>query len=400
MPQYDPRRWRYLTAGMIIFLFPGLPYCWSLFTESIEAYYQCSRAESSLVFMFSMVAFSIGCISGGLVAQRKPLRINIVISAVAIFIGYFTSSFTTEIQQLYFTYSLPIGFSIGFVYIPVINTILPWYFDSPWTVSGLLMGAVGVSIIVMGAPIAHLLRTLGVSHTFLLLSCVLSAVMMGAGSVIKTSPPSQECLGATAPEIDENSGHCNDMKTSKVVRSKSFWMFMLWQFGLLCAGQAIIGQAATVATSIGASIAVATAVASGLSVANGLSRCVWGMLCDRIGLPKVRVITNIIMLAGVVLCILSVSEFSLVLLLLGFFLVGVAYGGATSHVPAFFREMYGRKYYPSNFSVYFFSGLPVAISGTSLMMAGYNAGGYYYAFFIMLALAFGGCIFSLFIGKK
>lgn len=399
MPQNQLRRWPYLMAGIILFLFPGIIYSWSLFTISIEAQYGCTRAEASTVFMLSMAMVSIGSVLGGFVAQKKPLLFNIVISAVVMACGFFLSSQTTQIQQLYITYSCPVGFGIGFMYIPIINAVLPWYPEKPGTVSGLLLGSIGVSLLILGTPIAYLFRTYGASGTFVILGLTIPPVMVLAALVIKTAPLNTT-ISKENTELTNKLSIVDDVKTSKIITRRSFWMFMLWQFGLSSSGQAIIGQSATVATSIGASVAVATLAASGLSIADGISRCIWGMLCDRFGLATVRILTNLTMVTGIILCLLALNSSNVLLLVIGFITVGAAYGGATSHVPAFLREMYGVTYYASNYALFFISGPARAIVGTSLIVAGYTHSGYFFALLLMLVLSLFGIFFSFFIGKK
>lgn len=390
-------RWHYILYGMILFLFMGVVYAWSLFAGPLEAQYQWTRAETSLVFTICMSFYGIGNIIGGFFANKRPLRFNVGISAVCMLIGFVASSYVSEIWQLYITYGVFIGFAVGFSYGPTISAVVKWFPDKAGFASGALLVAFGLSTMIIGTPVAHLFRIIGISKSFLIMGIVFSVGMSLVVLLIKT-PPADTVFPPPKTKAGLAASAVADMKTSEVLRRPSLWLFLLWQTGMCTSGWAIIGQAATSASSIGASLALATVATSGLSVANGLSRVVWGALCDMLGIVKLKWIVSLVMLAGFGVCIGALFLENPILLTAGFFVIGIAYGGTVAYVPPFFRGMYGTSYYASNYGLYFIASIPCTVIGPTIISLVYaSSGSYLSAYSAVLGVLVAGilCLFGL-----
>ncbi|MGI6004449.1 MAG: MFS transporter [Christensenellales bacterium] len=401
MESIKMKRWGYLACGAVIFLFLGVLYAWSLFAGPLEARFGWQRSQTSMVFTMTMLMFGTGNVVGGFLSRRKTIHFYVRVSAPLFFIGFMLASFVTQVWQLYFTYGLFCGFAVGFSYTPMVNAIAQWFPDKPGTVSGVLMLAFALSTPVIGTPIARLFEWIGIENTFRVMGVVFPALLLVLAHFIKipgadTVFPEPKKRKKDRPSISAEV----DMPPKQVVRRPSFYLFILWQIGILTAGFATIGHAATSAASIGASVALATLAASVLSLSNGVGRPIFGYLSDRLGFHRVRILTCLITLFGYGVCLLALNIKSVPLLIVGFMLVGIAYGGTVSNAAAFFRGMYGAKYFGANYGLSFVNNIPTAVIGPPIMAAVYTAAGSYYpAFWTVIALAAIGTLFALVIRK-
>ena len=112
-------------------------------------------------------------------------------------------------------------------------------------------------------------------------------------------------------------------------------------------GLALIGHAAPFAIDLNGKEWVALIVGL-FSVCNGLGRVSLGAICDRIGLKKTMTIINTTYLTVIALLIAAAVSKSIPLLLVGFMVTGLSYGGVPTMNTVFANSFYGKKYFPQN----------------------------------------------------
>ena len=103
-------RWVYAIAGVVILLFAGLVYAWSVLSGPIAAEFtQWTKAQLSLTFTLVMICFCIGCMICGFTLKKIPARTFVWASAVLFLVGFFLASRTQSLPMLY------IGFGINII---------------------------------------------------------------------------------------------------------------------------------------------------------------------------------------------------------------------------------------------------------------------------------------------
>src|SRR5262245_52771348 len=65
----------------------------------IQADFGIARADASLPYTFSMIGFAAGAVLAGRLVDRLGVAIPVVLGALALGMGYFTSSFAGNIWQ-------------------------------------------------------------------------------------------------------------------------------------------------------------------------------------------------------------------------------------------------------------------------------------------------------------
>jgi len=182
----------------------------------------------------------------------------------------------------------------------------------------------------------------------------------------------------------------------QALKSPAFWMYYLWAILLSAAGLAIVSQATGMVREVGAAIsgsAVATIVGL-ISIFNGIGRILLGGLYDRAGRNATMQLVNIgfILTAGVL--VIALKTQSLALIVAGFILGGLSYGGVTPTNSAFTSSYFGMKNYPVTFS-FINTNLIIASFGSTIAGALYDGSQSYLSTFIMMiALAALGILIS------
>lgn len=83
-------RWVYAIVGVIVLLFAGLVYAWSVLSTPIAAEFTAwSKAQLSLTFTLVMILFCVGSLLCGLLAGRLSAKASVRIGAVLFLLGFF-----------------------------------------------------------------------------------------------------------------------------------------------------------------------------------------------------------------------------------------------------------------------------------------------------------------------
>ena len=86
-------RWVYAIVGVIVLLFAGLVYAWSVLSTPIGAEFTgWTKAQLSLTFTLVMILFCIGSLLCGLLAGRLSAKNAVRLGAVLFLAGFFIAS--------------------------------------------------------------------------------------------------------------------------------------------------------------------------------------------------------------------------------------------------------------------------------------------------------------------
>ena len=171
----------------------------------------------------------------------------------------------------------------------------------------------------------------------------------------------------------------------------------VWAIAVSAAGLALISQASGVvweASVDQAASSVATIVGL-ISICNALGRVLFGGMYDKYGRKVSMQLVNVLFIITSVVLILALSTRSIVVVIIGFVLGGLAYSGVTPTNSAFCRAYFGPAHYPVNFPL-INSNLIFASFGSTISGALFDASGSYNAtFFLIIGLAAAGILCSL-----
>ena len=392
-------RWVYAIVGVIVLLFAGLVYAWSVLSTPIAAEFaDWSKAQLSMTFTIVMIMFCIGSLLCGLLTGKLSAKMAVRIGAVLFLLGFFLASRTQSLAMLYIGFGVLCGLSSGLCYNAVMSTMVRWFPDRPGLISGvLLMGFGGGSFIIgklyqawtpveIGGWRASFL-VMGIIIFVVLAICSFFFVAPGADFVAPAAKNSKAAVKIAGKEY----------KPLEMVKKPSFWLYYVWAIALSAAGLALISQASGVVWEASASQtagAVATIVGL-ISICNALGRVLFGGMYDKYGRSLSMQLVNILFIITSGVLILALAAKIVVVVIIGFILGGLAYSGITPTNSAFCRAYFGPANYPVNFSL-INSNLIFASFGSTVSGALFDASGSYnVTFFLIIGLAVVGILCSL-----
>lgn len=395
-------RWIYLAAGVIMMLFAGIIYAWSILKSPLATEFHWDSAALSLNFTLTMCFFCLGGILGGILTKRLSPRLTLLIGAVLVFAGFFISSFQTgNIAVLYLSYGVISGLGIGVAYNVVITSISSWFPDKRGTASGALLLGFGASTLILGSFAGSLIDTAGWRTTYRALGIAILVILVAGSFFVKIAGAdvidaiNQNSTRKTTTESETNA---QEYTPAGMLRRASFWKFYILIILLSSIGTCVISFAKDVSQKAGTAESLAILLVGVLSVFNGLGRIITGWLYDTIGRRKTMLTANVVALIAPVLMLLSVTCKSLPLDIAGLIAVGLAYGAMPTISAAYTSGFYGKKNFSLNFS----------LANTTLIFASFSStiggiltgsGSYISIFLLLIAFAVVGLFVNLTIKK-
>ena len=391
-------RWVYAIVGVIVLLFAGLVYAWSVLSTPIAAEFaDWSKAQLSMTFTIVMIMFCIGSLLCGLLTGKLSAKMAVRIGAVLFLLGFFLASRTQSLAMLYIGFGVLCGLSSGLCYNAVMSTMVRWFPDRPGLISGvLLMGFGGGSFIIGKLYQAWTPVEIGGWRVSFLVMGIIIFVVLAICSFFFVAPGADFVAPAAKGKAAVKTAG-REYKPLEMVKKPSFWLYYIWAIALSAAGLALISQASGVIWEASASQtagAVATIVGL-ISICNALGRVLFGGMYDKYGRSLSMQLVNILFIVTSGVLILALTAKSVVVVIIGFILGGLAYSGITPTNSAFCRSYFGPANYPVNFSL-INSNLIFASFGSTISGALFDASGSYNAtFFLIIGLAVVGILCSL-----
>ena len=391
-------RWVYAIVGVIVLLFAGLVYAWSVLSTPIAAEFTgWTKAQLSLTFTLVMILFCIGSLLCGLLAGKLSAKNAVRVSAVLFLAGFFIASRCQSPITLYLGFGLLCGLASGLAYNGVMSTMVKWFPDKPGLISGvLLMGFGGGSFLIGKLYQAWTPAGIGGWRTSFVVLGIICCVVLAVCSFFFVAPGADFTVPAgkggravAAPR--------EDIKPAVMLKRPAFWLYYVWAIAVSAAGLALISQASGVVWEASAdqtAASVATIVGL-ISICNAVGRVLFGGMYDKYGRKvSMQLVNGLFILTSVVL-LLAMSSRSVVVVIIGFVIGGLAYSGVTPTNSAFCRAYFGPTSYPVNFPL-INSNLIFASFGSTISGALYDASGSYSStFFLIIGLAVAGILCSL-----
>jgi len=391
-------RWFILAAGVIMLLFAGIIYGWSILNAPLRLEFGWDPGAMGLNFTITMCFFCIGGILGGIAAKKYSPKVILLAAAVTVFAGFaITSGMRGHILALYVAYGIMCGIGIGVAYNIVISTVLGWFPDKRGTASGILLLGFGSSALVLGPLMKYMFDAVGWRHAYLALAAALLVVLAAGAFCVKRNVPKSDGPTAAAKNISDAGEPIKSVPTKEMMRLPSFWKFYV--FGVLIGGigVCIISFARDISVVVGASANAAVLFVGVLSISNGFGRIISGWLFDAFGRFKTILAIAVSGVLAVSIMLLSLYLGSVPLLAAGLIAVGLTYGALPTLIASFISAVYGAKYFAVNFSV----GTTVLIPASFMSAAGGNiisaTGSYIPVLFTLLVFSAVNFIISLYL---
>lgn len=400
-----PNRLLFFATAFILLLFFGLIYSYSLFIDPLESEFGWARSETSIIFTISIITFCVGMLLAGWLEERVSPRIALLATTAMIGVGFFASAYTTSLMYIYIMYGVLVGTGIGLGANTVISTTLKWFPDKQGFANGAMLMGFGGGTMLLSPVVTTMLGALEWRMTFQVLGVVFAVILL-LGAMIMKLPTAEYAAPLLEKARKADIVAAVDMNGKEMMKTKSFWMIMLWLMLITSGGLALISQAVPAAQEIlgpnagQGALMMATAAMGSISAFNGLGRLangwIWDHLNYRITLTWIPVVFAISMLC----CAMATMMGSFPLLVVGFVLLGLMYGAAMCTMSTMVGTFYGPRYFGINYAIATCQMIPAAVIGPQVLAwAQMGSGSYLTAFWVFLGIAVATLVVSFFVKR-
>ena len=327
-----------------------------------------------------MITFCLsGLLSGILLGFGINEKITLSVSALLTLIGFLLASVCQTPIVLYLGFGILVGSGAGFSYNGILSTVSSWFPDKQGLISGILLMGYGLGSFFIGKVYQALLPELpgGWRTAFKILGILICAVVLLFLPFIK-----RKARNSTSNSPKEETGYT----PIQMLTTSPFYLYYLWAILLSAAGLILVSQSSKILAEVRPQLAPSSAatIVGLISICNGIGRVFFGNLYDKKGYRTTMGLTIFAFLITAALLLLAILQQSLPLVIAGFILGGLSYGGVTPTNSALVNDFYGMKHYAVNFSIVG-TNLVFASFGSSIAGALYDSSGSYFSSMILIA---------------
>lgn len=333
-----------LGATLLINLFMGSIYAWSVFAGPLEETFGWSAAAVALTFTIANGISPVTMVTGGRLLDKYGPKWVVFTGGILFGGGMIASGMVSSVGAMYITYGLLVGFGLGMVYSCTIANTVKFFPDKKGLVSGLSTGAYGLSSVIL-APVAQkLIELTGVMHTFKIMGAAILVVVCGCALLLRKAPETEQ-------RAEDPSGH--DVTWNQMIRTRDFYLLMVMLTIGATAGLMIISQGSPMAQELaGITAGQAALTVSLISLCNAGGRILWGMIADRAGNYRVLPVMFLLLIAAM-FSLFTVGGENRFLFFVSVMLIGFCFGGFMAVFPSITAERFGLRNNGINYGIMF-----------------------------------------------
>ncbi len=350
-------RTRLAAAAIFMQVLLGVIYSWSVFRGPLAQLHGWSRAETIAPYRYSMLAFAVAMILGGIWQDRKGPRVVATTGGLLLGLGCLLAAWLGDsLNGLIFSYGIVAAFGVGFAYVTPIATCIKWFPDQRGRIVGLAVMGFGVGPLLFGPLLEALLGkdpaqfAVTVPRTFLILSVIFFVGVVGAAQLYQVPPAGWRPAGWSPPV-----GQAAAVEISPRTMLGMWQFYVLWFVYFLgtAVGLTAIGEATPLLQEMAKSTAILSAGAAlgVMSICNGVGRLAWGSVSDRFGRKPAVLMMCVVSVVACLGFLRTAGSFGA--LLLGLCLAAFAYGGYLALMPAYTADYFGPKNVGANYGLVF-----------------------------------------------
>ena len=382
-------RWKYVILGIIIMMFLGTVYSYSVFRISLEQAFDIGSAQSGLPYMTALAFYAIFMFITGRYIERFNPRTIILVGGFLVSAGWILSSFATGIVTLTIAYGCIGGAGVGIAYGVPMAVVAKWFPEKKGFAVGLVLVGFGLSPLIT-APLARtIVELVGLTRAFLILGAGF-AVFLPVLSYFFEYP---ELEASYQIKEEGKSVKVSGYNTKEMIKDKSFkGLYINFIIGTTI-GLMLVGMTTSIGVEyVGLTATKVTMLMTIFAIFNGMGRPTFGWLTDRLSPRKAMLLSYILIISAALVMILF-GESNLIVYIIGFAIFWFNLGGWLAIAPASTMNMYGTGHYSQNYGLVFTAYGIGAVTGviTSGMLIDAH-GNYKLLFYYIIAL----CLIGIF----
>ncbi len=345
-------RWVVLAAAGTLNALVGSIYVWSIISVALTSEHGWAAPEAAFAYSFYIVCECFAGFFAGYLQTRANPRLLMMGGGLCLATGWFLAGFADQVFLLYLTFSLLGGIGSGFIYNVSVATATAWFPDKRGLANGVCVGCLGLSPILFAPLGTFLIGSFGPGMTFHILGAGFAVAAVTAASFVRKAPErtAQTQAAATKPS--------NSLTMAQMLRQPGAWF--MWLLFAVCAsaGMMVTGHAAGIGAELAGLTAAQSAAQVGiLALANFGGRLVFGMLSDRLG--RYAVLTLCMVGTAITMALFLGKADDFVSITVAFCVIGAAFGGIMSVMPALTADLFGIEHFGQNYA-FMFSGYTCA----------------------------------------
>ncbi|MBF0376212.1 MAG: OFA family MFS transporter [Desulfamplus sp.] len=365
--------WITTFSGTAINLCLGILYAWSIWKSALvnvdkagqvmdginAGWTYLTNAEAATPFSLCVIIFAVLMIPGGRIQDRISPKFGATLGGLLLAAGCIVAGLMKSYTGLIIGFGILGGAGMGIGYAAPTPAALKWFGpEKRGLIAGLVVGGYGGAALYIGGLGSYLLKSYGISGSFIYLGIFFAVIVVIAGQMLKAPP-----AGYVPPANVNNAGQKG--ATEKTHNWEAGDMMKTWQFYSLVimfilttqSGLLIISSAngllMSTAKDMPFFVANAWILVSFGGLVNALGRVGTGFYSDKIGRLNAYCLNCGVSALCLFLLPYVISTANLFLLFLA---VGVAYwqyGGGLSLMPSFTADFFGAKNLGFNYGLVF-----------------------------------------------
>ncbi|MDI6855001.1 MAG: MFS transporter [Deltaproteobacteria bacterium] len=374
------KAWRVVFSGTAINLCLGILYAWSVWAKYLKVptvegklaldmvgqpipqfpgWEYLSAAQASTPFSLCVIIFALLMIPGGRIQDRLGPKVGAITGGLFLALGCIIAGLSKSYAGLIIGFGIFGGIGMGIGYAAPTPAALKWFGPHQrGLVAGLVVSGYGGAALYVSPLGEFLIRTTGLTGSFIWLGILFAVVTIIAGSMLAWPEPGYVPPAAPGPATGAaKAATVIDWNPSEMIKTWQFyalvWLFIATtQSGLLIIANAapILGKAAKGTPFL---VSNAWILASYGGLINALGRIGTGKYSDIIGRDNAYTINCLVSALCLFLLPWIIASGNLFLLFLA---VGIAYwqyGGGLSLLPSYTADFFGPKNLGMNYGLVF-----------------------------------------------
>ena len=332
-----------IIASLVNFVH-GNPYIWTVFQPYVRKEYNLSLAASSQPFTIIIGIFAIGNMIGGFLQHKIGAKKTILAGSFVMCVGFLLAAIAPYDMpwMISLGYGALGGLGSGCAFSLLVAVPQAWFPDKRGLVTGITIGVVGVSGVIMNPFCDYMLVAKGYHFSMLVVTIIYAILCLGA-FFIEEAPQEdvEEISGDKVAEVVEQKQYT----TKEMMRTKQFYIISIVVALVIPAYVLVNPLMKSLGMERGLTNAQALLGVTIASFANILGRFLAPWISDKINCKRVIQVMYVIAMAAVLGLTVATGPLFIVLISA----VCLVYGGVVSVFPVLTAENFGMKYQGMNY---------------------------------------------------